>query len=78
MHSSLLLVLLLSPCNPLWAQQPPPQSQDLNQAVRSVEQSTGGQVVAAEKRRVNGKQKYRIKVLTPSGRVRIIHVDAKE
>ena len=49
----------------------------LDQAVRSVEQRTGGQVLSAERRRVDGKPKYRIKVLSPSGRVRIIYVDAR-
>jgi uncharacterized membrane protein YkoI len=54
-----------------------PANGGLDQAVRNVEQRTGGQVLAAEKRRVDGQHKYRIKVLTPDGRVRIIHVDAR-
>ena len=81
LHHSLLVILLLSllsPGNTVLAQSPSPQSEGLNQAVRSVEKSTGGKVMSAERRRVDGKQKYRIKVLTPSGRVRVIHVDAKE
>ena len=49
----------------------------LDQAVRSVEKRTGGQVLSAERRRIDGKPKYRIKVLSPSGRVRIIYVDAR-
>ena len=48
----------------------------INQAIQSVEQQTGGRVLSAEKRRVNGQSKYRLKVITPSGRVRIIYIDA--
>lgn len=50
---------------------------DLGQAVRSVEQQTGGQVLSAEKRVVDGQERYRIKVLSPDGRIKIIHVDAR-
>jgi uncharacterized membrane protein YkoI len=49
----------------------------VEQAIRSVERQTGGRVLSAEKRVINGQVKYRLKVLTPSGHVRIIHVDAK-
>jgi len=50
----------------------------LGQAVRSTEQRTGGKVLSAEKRRVDGQTKYRIKILSPEGRVRIIHVDPRQ
>ena len=49
----------------------------LDQAIRSAEQRTGGQVLSAEKRRIDGQAKYRIKILTPSGHVRIILIDAR-
>lgn len=45
-------------------------------AIRSVEQQTGGRVLSVEKRRIDGQARYRLKVLTPSGRVRIIYIDA--
>ena len=48
----------------------------LEQAIRSIEQQTGGRVLSADKRRVDGQTRYRLKVLTPSGRVRIIYIDA--
>ena len=48
----------------------------INQAIRSVEKQTGGRVLSAEKRRIDGQASYRLKVLTPSGHVRIIHIDA--
>ena len=51
--------------------------QGLDQAIRSVEQRTGGRVLSAEKRRSNSGLKYRVKVLTPSGKVRVINVDAR-
>lgn len=54
-----------------------PNNSGLNQAIHSVEQRTGGQVLSAEKRRINGQIKYRIKILTPSGLVRIILIDAR-
>ena len=54
-----------------------PNNSGLDQAIRSAEQRTGGQVLSAEKRRINGQLKYRIKILTPSGHVRIILVDAR-
>lgn len=48
----------------------------LEQAIRSIEQQTGGRVLSADKRRVDGQTRYRLKVLIPSGRVRIIYIDA--
>ena len=57
--------------------QPNGKDNGINQAIRSVEQQTGGRVLAAEKRRIKGQVKYRLKVLSPSGRVRIIHIDAE-
>lgn len=48
----------------------------LGNAISETERRTGGRVLSADPRSVDGKQKYRIKVLTPSGRVRILHLDA--
>ena len=48
----------------------------LGSAVSEAERRTGGRVLSADPRNIDGKQKYRIKVLTPSGRVRILHMDA--
>lgn len=52
------------------------QHNGLDRAVRQVEKRTGGQVLSAERRRIDGRIKYRIKVLTPRGRVRIIYRNA--
>jgi len=73
---SLPFILLLSFSGAAQAQRAPKAS-GLDQAIRTTEQRTGGQVLSAEKRRVDGQLKYRIKVLTPSGRVRIIYIDAR-
>ena len=48
----------------------------LGNAVSEAERRTGGRVLSADPRSIEGKQKYRIKVLTPSRRVRILHLDA--
>lgn len=59
------------------AQDPPPRQADrgLPEAVRRAERETGGQVLRAE--RVRGGEVNRVKVLTPEGRVRVLHDDAR-
>ena len=57
--------------------QAPRDDRGLDKAIRSIEQRTGGRVLSAEKRRVNNQPRYRVKVLTPSGRVKIIYLDSK-
>ncbi len=46
--------------------------EDINSTIREVEKSTGGKVLSADKVRENGELRYRLKVLTPEGKVRII------
>jgi len=48
----------------------------LNEAVQQVQQQTGGRILSAQTVRQGGRSVHRIKVLTPSGRVRVIIVDA--
>lgn len=48
----------------------------LDEAVRRVRAETGGRVLSAETVRRNGHAVHRIKVLLPSGHVRIVHIDA--
>ena len=48
----------------------------LNDAVRQVQRDTGGRVLSAETVSQSGRMVHRIKVLTPSGQVRIVTVDA--
>ena len=74
----LMLIVLLTVAfvSPAGYAQRSSNGSGLEQAIRSIEQQTGGRVLSADKRRVDGQARYRLKVLTPSGRVRIIYIDA--
>jgi len=49
----------------------------LNDAVRQVQRETGGRVLSADTQRQGGRTVHRIKVLTPSGHVRVYTIDAQ-
>ena len=49
----------------------------LNEAVRQVQRETGGRVLSADTVNQGGRAVHRIKVLTPSGQVRIVTIDAQ-
>ncbi len=49
----------------------------LDQAVRRVQQDSGGKVLSAEQRGVGRRQEYRIKVLTPDGHVKVMVVSSE-
>jgi uncharacterized membrane protein YkoI len=49
----------------------------LNEAVRQVQRETGGRVLSADTVNQGGRSVHRIKVLTPSGQMRIITIDAQ-
>ena len=49
----------------------------LNQAVQQVQRDTGGRVLSAETINRGGQTVHRIKVLTPSGQVRVMTIDAR-
>lgn len=49
----------------------------LNEAVRQVQRDTGGRVLSADTLRQGGRAVHRIKVLTPSGHVRVYNIDAQ-
>jgi len=49
----------------------------LNQAVQQVQRETGGRVLSADTVNQGGRAVHRIKVLTPSGQVRIVTIDAQ-
>ena len=53
------------------------QALSLDQAVSRVQKQSAGRVLAADAKAAKGGTVYRIKVLMPSGHVRIYHVDAK-
>jgi hypothetical protein len=46
-------------------------------AAAEARRRTGGQVLSAERYQANGGAYYRIKVLTPDGRVRILNLEAR-
>lgn len=49
----------------------------LNQAVQQVQHDTGGRVLSADTVNQNGRTVHRIKVLMPSGQVRVVTIDAQ-
>jgi len=49
----------------------------LDQAVQQVRRETGGRVLSADRITQGGRVAYRIKVLTPSGHVRVVVIDAQ-
>jgi len=46
-------------------------------AVALVQKQTGGRVLAVEKSQLEGRETFRIKLLTRDGEVRIVHVDVE-
>ncbi len=51
---------------------------ELPESVLRAERETGGQVLRAESMQRDGREIYRLKVLTPDGRVRIMRDDPRE
>lgn len=49
----------------------------MDQAVRKVEQDTGGKVLSADPHHVGHRVEYRIKVLTPDGHVRVMAIPSE-
>ena len=47
----------------------------MNDSVRRVERQTGGEVLRAEPMQRDGREVYRLKVLTADGRVRVVQDD---
>lgn len=77
MKHALLITLLLSLSAPtaVLAQSEP---RTLQEAVQRVERETGGKILSAETLRIDGRTVYRIKVLTPEGRVQVVQLRARE
>ena len=57
--------------------EPATQPSELRESVRRVEQETGGRVLRVEPVRRGGQDVYRMKVLTPEGRVRVMQDDRR-
>lgn len=75
-HLTIATALLLA-APAAFASDPPGTSADrgLPESVRRAERETGGQVLHAE--RLRGSGINRVKVLTPEGRVRVLHDDPR-
>lgn len=79
----LVLSALLTGTGGVWAQSaandPPPKAKEarasLPESVRRVERQTGGEVLRAEPMQRDGREVYRLKVLTSDGRVRVMQDD---
>lgn len=74
----MLLICLLLPAPCVWAVADDgegvaqPRQTELRDSVRRVERETGGRVLRVEPVRRGGQETYRMKVLTPEGRVRVM------
>lgn len=55
-----------------------PSRSELPESVLRAERQTGGEVLRAERMQRDGREVYRLKVLTPDGRVRIMRDDPLE
>ena len=85
LRQATLLLLLLVGSAGVWAQSTPADSlaerqrgekkEALPDSVRRVERETGGEVLRAEPMQRDGREVYRIKVLTADGRVRVMQAD---
>jgi hypothetical protein len=84
---ALFLTGLLLGTGGVWAQSPPtsaPPAQsrasraNLPESVRRVERETGGEVLRAEPMQRDGREVYRLKVLTADGRVRVVQDDPND
>lgn len=78
--------MLLLGAGGAWAQATPPPATEpaparttprasLPETVRRVERQTGGEVLRAEPMQRDGREVYRLKVLTADGRVRVVQDD---
>jgi hypothetical protein len=86
----LLHSILLIGTGSVWAQAPPPHAPQpspaqpksnrstLPESVRRVERQTGGEVLRAEPMQRDGREVYRLKVLTADGRVRVVQDDPND
>jgi hypothetical protein len=82
----LLVPTILLGTGSVWAQKPPPRQAhesardkgSLPDSVRRVERQTGGEVLRAEPMQRDGREVYRLKVLTADGRVRVVQEDPSD
>ena len=83
----LLVPTILLGTGSVWAQNPHPKPArepvrgdkgSLPDSVRRVERQTGGEVLRAEPMQRDGREVYRLKVLTSDGRVRVVQEDPSD
>lgn len=83
----LLVPVILLGTGSVLAQNPPPKQAreparaekgTLPDSVRRVERQTGGEVLRAEPMQRDGREVYRLKVLTSDGRVRVVQDDPSD
>jgi hypothetical protein len=80
----LLAAVLAGPARAQQEEREPPEPRiesprsELPESVLRAERETGGQVLRAESMQRDGREVYRLKVLTPDGRVRIMRDDPRE
>ena len=67
----LLLIATFALALPAWAEEARVQRAEVGERIREVERD-GGRVLRAERMQRGGEDVYRIKVLTPEGRVRVL------
>ena len=53
-------------------------SQDMHAAIEQAQRAHGGKVLSADRMRSDGRDVYRVKLLTPSGRVRVVQLQKPE
>jgi len=89
MKTALLLIISLSvislttQATPTYLTEPPHiqlaqnVAQSLNAASQSIKEQTGGRILSAKTVLVNGQRIHKIKVLLPSGKVKVFKVSAE-
>lgn len=55
-------------------QMPREMSQEMHQAIREAQRTHGGKILSADRMRSDGRDVYRVKLLTRSGRVRVVQM----
>ncbi|HWT15962.1 MAG TPA: hypothetical protein VN581_09280 [Patescibacteria group bacterium] len=55
-------------------QMPREMSQEMHQAIRDAQRTHGGKILSADRMRSDGRDVYRVKLLTRSGRVRVVQM----